>query len=487
MKPLLLAQCPVATRSGYGEHSRDILRSLIKMDKFDIVIWGMRWGDTPYIDLDTDRDREIFKRLLNEPNLPKQPDVYVQVTVPNEFQKIGKYNIGITAGIETTVCSTQWIEGMNRMDMVIVPSVHSKTVFDKSVYTKTDNAKRPIGELKTNVPIEILFEGVDTDIFNFNTNIKESELRFELNNIAESFAFLFVGHWLKGDMYQDRKDVSGLIKVFLETFKNTPSPPALVLKTSAGSPSVMDRNEILSRIDMIKKSVSNNKYLPNIYVLHGDLTTQEMNSLYNHTKIKAHISFTKGEGFGRPLLEASMSEKPIIAPNWSGHVDFLQKEYCTLLPGELTKIHPSAVWENVIIPESSWFTTNYTAASNAMIQVWKNYAQYKRNAEMQARYSRENFSLEKMHTKFGEILEKYLPKFAEEIPIVMPDFSTLQLPKLKPMTPVAETIKDDMHQLDMKQVDLPQQPTETQMAVDASPKPPVEDEIKINEQPTTKE
>ena len=49
----------------------------------------------------------------------------------------------------------------------------------------------------------------------------------------------------------------------------------------------------------------------------------EMNSIYNHSKVKAMVSLTKGEGFGRPLLEFSLSQKPLIVSGWSGHMDFL--------------------------------------------------------------------------------------------------------------------------------------------------------------------
>jgi hypothetical protein len=46
-KPLCLVTAPVATRSGYGAHSRDICRALIKLDKYDVKIWAVRWGNTP--------------------------------------------------------------------------------------------------------------------------------------------------------------------------------------------------------------------------------------------------------------------------------------------------------------------------------------------------------------------------------------------------------------------------------------------------------
>ena len=67
-----------------------------------------------------------------------------------------------------------------------------------------------------------------------------------------------------------------------------------------------------------------------------------MNALYNHPKIKAMVSFTKAEGFGRPLLEFSSIGKPVISPHYSGQKDFLKQEFICALPGELTPIHSSA-------------------------------------------------------------------------------------------------------------------------------------------------
>jgi len=458
-KPVCLVQAAIATRSGYGEHSRDLVRSLIKMDRFDVHIWGTRWGDTSYINLDTDRDGEIFKRMLKTPQLPKQPEVFIHITVPNEYATIGKYNIGITAGIETTHCSAPWIEGMNRMDLNIVPSKHAKEVFDKTTYTKMDErTKQPVGQMKVEKPIEVLFEGVDTSVFKYDENIPPA-IRYELKNIPESFCFLYVGHWLQGELFQDRKDVGGLVRVFLDTFKNVPNPPALILKSALATNSILDRSEIEKRIKAIRAMVQSDKPLPNIYLLHGELSPEEMNGLYNHPKVKAHISFTKGEGFGRPLLEASLSRKPVLAPNWSGQTDFLNKEFSILLPGQLGKVHPSAVWENVIIPESSWFTVNYQVASSAMVQVWKDYNKFKQNALKQSMFSEQNFSMNKMHEQFIKILDARLPKFAEEVAVSIPQLNAMKLPKLKPLTgePSVEKTTGDFTPLNIESVGLPQQ------------------------------
>jgi hypothetical protein len=432
-KPLLLLMAPVNTVSGYGARSRDVAHALIASDKYDVKIWPTRWGSTPqnYLNDQDEKDKLIIDRCLQNPNLPKQPEVFVQITVPNEFQKIGKVNIGITAGIETTLAAAPWIEGCNNMDLVLVSSEHSKQVLQNSTYEKRDNkTNQVIGHIKLEKPIEVLIEGVDPTTY-YKTNEIHQSVDDQLKNVKEDFAFLFVGHWLKGDFGEDRKNISGLIKTFLETFKNksTSNRPALVLKTSAADFSSIDRTEMLNKIKQVAKTVKPGKGpLPNIYLIHGDLTNEEMNSLYNHPKIKAHVTFTKGEGFGRPLAEASLSDKVIIAPNWSGQVDFLK--HSIALPGGLTNVHPSAAWENVILQESQWFSINYKEAETALKFAFdkKNRKACSVLAKRQASFVSKNFLMNNMQEQLEGYLNQYASGVAVEVPLQLPK---LQLPKLK--------------------------------------------------------
>ena len=167
-RPLVLVTAPVATRSGYGAHARDIVRSLIKIDKYDIKIMPVRWGSTPQnaLTMGDLNDQPIIDRLLKDPNLPKQPEIHIHIVVPNEFQPFAKYNIGITAGIETTTCAPEWLDGCNRMNIVMVPSQHAKAVFEKTFYDRMNKqTNKKEGELRCTTPIEVLFEGADTKIY----------------------------------------------------------------------------------------------------------------------------------------------------------------------------------------------------------------------------------------------------------------------------------------------------------------------------------
>ena len=421
----MLITGPVATRSGYGSHSRDLVRSLIAMDRFDIKINSLRWGNTPMNALDENNpdDVIILERILTTNEMPRQPDVHIQISVPNEFTPIAKYNIGITAGIENTAPKPEWIQGMNKMNINIVPSKFVKGIFESITYEViSEQTKQKTGELKCTTPIEVLFEGVDTKIYKKTKEISD-ELKVEMSSIEERFVFLYTGHWLQGDLGQDRKDTGMLLKTFLETFKNKPSPPALVMKTSGATFSIIDRNEIKQKIEEIKDTVKG--HLPPVYFLHGNLTDKEMNQMYNHPKVKAHITFTHGEGFGRPLLEASLSEKIIIASDWSGHKDFLHKNNSVLLPGGLSEVPKSALPKEMLVDDAQWFTVNYQYASQLMVDVFKNNRKYNLKAKKQAMYNRVNFSMNKMTKDFGKILDKYLPKLEEQ-----PQLVDLKLPKL---------------------------------------------------------
>jgi len=430
MKPLLIISCPLDTFSGYGARSRDIVKVLIKSEKYDVKIFSQMWGNTPFgfLKADNEDHKQMLDRIITDPQLPRQPDVWIQITVPNEFQAIGKFNIGITAGIETTVCAPQWIEGCNRMNLTLVSSHHSKKVFEDSKFEQRDNnSGQVIKIIKLEKPIDILFEGVDVETYLPSSLGEKSLVSSTLENIKEEFCFLFVGHWLQGEIGQDRKDVGMLVKVFLETFKNKKHKPALILKTNGATYSILDKNEIEEKIQQIQQSVKG--VLPEVYLLHGELTDLEMSELYNHPKVKSFVSLTKGEGYGRPLLEFSLSQKPIIASGWSGHLDFLHNEYNTLLSGKLTQLHPSAVVKDMLLAESSWFTVDYKKVSETLEDVYKNYKQYQEKAKRQAYYAKTNFSLEKMGERLISILDSKIPKF---VPIVIPTFKKMgDLPKLK--------------------------------------------------------
>ena len=416
-KPLLVYQAPVATRSGYGDHSRDILKSIFEYDKFDVITIPTRWGNTPQnqINPTTDFGQKLLSTVGKQ--VTKQPEVHIQMTVPNEFQKKGKFSIGITAGIESTLAPKDWIDGCNRMDLIIVPTTFSKQILEGTSYDEKDKRTgQLIRTFKITTPIEVLHEGVELSTF-----LKSKTDVDVLEGIDSDWNFLFTGHWLKGDLGKDRKDVGMMIKTFCTVFKNTPKKkqPGLILKTSAAGFSVIDRENISAKIKEISSEFGDK--CPPIHLLFGDLSEDEMSSLYHHPKVKAMISFTKGEGYGRPLCEFSLTGKPILVSKWSGHLDFLPEENTVFLEGALDNIHESAA-DQFLMKEAKWYQLNYSHAAGMIDKVFNQYKTYLQKSKGLVDNTKKNFSLQSMHDKFKVILDKY---------VKLPEFVSLKLPEIK--------------------------------------------------------
>ena len=422
-KPTVLVTAPVGTRSGYGSRSRDVVRALIATDKYDIHIQPVPWGSTPQNALvaDDPKDKQIIS--LIKP-MEKQPDVHIHIVVPNEFTPVGKYNIGITAGLETTIIPQSWVEGCNRMNLVLCSSKFTRDVIAGTVFTNNETNQK----LKVTTKCDVLFEGADLETY-FPTNECSKVLASEMEKVKEDWNFLFVGHWLQGNLGQDRKDVGMLVKSFLESFKGSDGV-GLIMKTSGATPSTMDIDDLHRKVFEIKNNCSNTD-LPNIYILHADLFDSEMNDLYNHPKVKAHVTFTHGEGFGRPLLEASLSEKPILAPRFSGHVDFLSGKQQTWLPGGLTEVQEGSFPPNMYLKGQQWWTVNYGAAISAMKNLKMNYRKSKLWAKKLATTNRNKFSFTAMVKSLDSILDSNLPQFTQTVGMNLPKLNLPTLEKVE--------------------------------------------------------
>lgn len=419
---------PIDTLSGYGARSRDTVKSIIdlKKDEWNIKIISCPWGNTPVGFIDENPEWQFLNEYIHIGPITQQPDIFIWITIPTEFQKVGKYNIGITAGLETDIVPGDWIEGCNKMDLVLVSSEHSKKAFENSKYQRQNQQTGAVeGITELQVPIEVLFEGLNTQVFKYLD--KPNKEIGNLNSIHEDFAYLFCGHWLQGDLGEDRKNVGLLIKAFFELFKNKKNKPALILKTSIIGPSYMDRDEVLKRIQLIRNTV-NSTDLPNVYLLHGEFSDEEMNEIYNHPKVKVMISLAKGEGFGRPLLEFTQSKKPIITTAWSGPIDFLNKDFTVLIGGTLTNVHPS-VANQWLIKEAKWFTPDQGQIGYYMKDIYENYKNYLDGGKRQAFYAKTNFNFEKMTEKLNEYLKR-IPEFPKQIPLKLPTLKKMELPKL---------------------------------------------------------
>lgn len=417
---------PIDTFSGYGVMARNFAKALLKIRKeeWDISFLSLRWGNTPFgaLDIDNPDHKDILDRIIADGQLKFKPDVWIQISVSEEFNPVGTVNIGYSCLVETTIVPGEMIEGLNRMNFNMVSSEHAKSIAQNTTWSKLDQNKNIVGNLASEKPIETLFIGLDTDQFK-----KSKEVLFDLSSIKESFCFLSVGHFLPGiEHLEDRKMMGRLIKSFLETFKDRKNKPALILKSSTGGYSYVDEERTLNAIQKIKKSV-NSKDLPNIYLLHGELTEQELCELYCHDKVKA-FALVGNEGFGLPYMEFSaVSGKPIISSPWSGHMDFLDKEFSIFVTGTVDQVHPSAA-NKYLLKEAGWFKPDSKDLEKKLDEVYKNYNKYVDNGKRQGHKARRDFNVDAMATKLDNILKKHMPVISKPVPLSLPKLAELKRP-----------------------------------------------------------
>lgn len=435
MKKDILVMAPFPTVSGYGAHSRDIIESLFKIGEYNIKLVPINWGSCPMNALDDSNPmhKKMLQSIQRDP-LQKQPDIFIHITIPSEFKQIGKKNIGITAGIETDRVSADWLKKGNQMDLLIMPSEHAKTVHDSSAYQWKNEQGQVVQALENTTEIKVLPEGIKKDIYkSVNSDIKmkkDNHPLHKLTDIPEDFNFLFVGHWEDKGFRESRKDVDGLVYNFIKTFNYQKGEVGLILKTSGPSFSLIDRRRIEKRIEGIRNKLPDKDKQPNIYLVHGNLTDREMNELYNFSKIKAMITCTHGEGYGRPLAEfIGSTGKPIYATGWSGQKTFID-DNDLLFAYELKTVPKSAIWEDIIIQGSKWANVDDDDVQNKLNYCFHNYKEcLKKGRKLQNKINNE-FDFKTMQNRLEEIIEEHSP--AIESNIVLPNnLDTSKLEKLQ--------------------------------------------------------
>ena len=406
----ILVRGPALSASGYGEQTRFALKCLrSREDIFDIFVMPVNWGRTGWISPDTEEaiwiNQMAMKTHFHSQNNGNF-DISLQVTIPNEWEKLATVNVGYTAGVETNLVSPQWIQKSELMDRIITTSVHSKDTYQKTSYTATDkNTGHTIDDYRTLTPIEAVnycmryTKPADLDI-DFSTN----------------FNFLTVAQW------GPRKNVESTLAWFTDAFRDN-EDVGLVLKASTMKNCIMDRHYTTDRLKAFMSSLGERKC--KIHLIHGDLTDGEMCALYNHPKIKGLLTLTHGEGFGLPIFEAACNGLPVLAPDWSGQVDFLYgkvkdkkgklrtKPLFTKLNYVLGRVPPESVWDGVIQKDSSWCYVEEKDCKNKLKSFYKNHTNAIGKAKKLQAHITTEFAPEK---KYAEFVEQILLCAPEVVP-----------------------------------------------------------------------
>lgn len=333
MKSVLLSS-PCLTHSGYGVHSLQLARYLLSKP-IDLQFQPLNWGDTPWV-TNPDVHDGLIGQIMDRTAVTKsQYDINIQLRLPNEFDStLGKYNVGVTAAVETDRCSHEWIAACNRMDLIVVPSNHTKNIM--------------IASGKLEKPIAVVPEA-------FNEHCLNTERQLDID-FETPFNFLIFGQVTGNNPHSDRKNIFFTIKWLCEVFKNDPEV-GIVLKTNAGRMTKIDKKICTDMFSQILKEVRPGPF-PKLHLLHGMMTDEDVGSLYHHQKIKALVSLTRGEGFGLPILEAAASGLPVIATNWSGHLDFMNLGKFVNVDYDLKEIHKSRVDNKIFVNGAKWAEVN---------------------------------------------------------------------------------------------------------------------------------
>ena len=410
-KTKVVVRGPCLTQSGYGEHARMVLRALrAKEDELDIYIVPVGWGQTGWKHEDTEERKWLDQKISLTQNAIQEKmqfDISIQVAIPNEWQKIAPVNVGVTAGIETTKVTPDWIQKANEMDKVIVVSNHSKQLFDQTVYEGQDQFGNP-AKLTCTTPV---------DVVHFPVRNIDPDENFSLD-LEYDFNYIFVGQW------GIRKNIDHMLKWWLE--ENWSEEVGLILKVSHLKNNIYDKDHTLKRIEHICRSVQldRDEKKCKVYLIHGDMSDEEMTAMYNHPKVSCMISATHGEGFGLPMFEFALTGKPIAATDWSGHLDFLTapkdsdiKSKCFLpISYTLQPVQEQAVWNGVIEKDFMWAYPHDGSFKQKIRQVRKNYAKWQSRAEKLKALIEKNFDIESINKK---LIDAIPYNFDDELDIVV--------------------------------------------------------------------
>jgi len=387
----VIVEAPILNRSGYGNWADALLTSLIKYPLFDVKIIPCGWGNCVPRNSESSLDAEIMKRVIRPTNNIPEPDIFISVTIPHIIKPVGKiFNINFCAGLEVDQCPDSVMNGLNQYDLNITLSEFSKLNYMNS-------------KIKPIKPVEVVQWGHDTNIFKQYDTTEDI-----LKDIPNKEIFLYVGQITSHNLHCDRKNLVSLIKDFSLAFKGKADKPALLVKTSGVNFSIYDRDTTLERIRLAKEQVPDNDV--DVYLLHGELTDNELSALYNNNRVIAFVSETRGEGQGGSIAQMALIGKPTIVPAYSGYMDFLDSNSKMCVPGSLTQIPDEAVSE-YYVKGSKWYEVDHKAMQKTLHDFYYDTnirAEFNRQAKEAIDKNRSILSLEAMDKNLTKILNKYL-------------------------------------------------------------------------------
>jgi len=391
MKKTILLRAPLLTQSGYGVHSRQVARWLFdyadRVGNIEIHTELLNWGQTPWLTNVYEQSGLIGRIFQASYKKLDKYDVSIQLQLPNEWcEELADINIGITAGVEADRVNPEWINCVNKMSLVIVPSEYSKKAFSNTGPTTTEICVIP----------ESYFDELE--------NISSIE-PLGLNPETK-FNFLIFGQFTSNVAEEDRKNLGYTLKWLCEEFQND-SDVGIILKTNLGRNSEIDKqfanNMLVKLLDQV--SVKAN---PKIYLLHGEMSNLDIAKLYKEPSIKGFVTLTHGEGFGLPILESAVAKIPIIASNYSAHTEYLKLGKFIPIETKSSPVPAGRIDNQIFMPGAQWGEPSEVDFKNKIRKFYKSSEIPKQWAIELSEKLTKNYCFDSISSKYTELLGKFL-------------------------------------------------------------------------------
>jgi len=389
MKVLLRA--PLLTNSGYGVHSRQIFSWLHNRKDVELTAECLQWGSTSWI-IDQKRENGLIGKIMNcsKPLEAGSYDISFQVQLPDEWDNtLAKKNIGVTAAVETDKCNPAWLDNCNKMDRVIVPSKFTRNVLKRSGIITT--------------PIDVVPESFNGKITNRSAIGKAlNDKRFK--SIDTDWNLLIIAQLTSQDMNTDRKNLINTLAWSCEALKDKKGS-GVVIKTNFGKSTTSDKNMTTEYLKSIIPQIRKGEF-PKIHLVHGHLNSEEIAAMYQHPKIKAFAIATRGEGYGLPLIESAASGLPVITTNWSGHLEFLKKDYFYPVDYDLVQLPHSKIDGRIFVENTRWAEPIKSSFIDQVNKVYNNYKDAKDKAKKMKKDIVLNFNAAAINQKYDKVLQE---------------------------------------------------------------------------------
>jgi glycosyltransferase involved in cell wall biosynthesis len=407
-KTKVLLVGPVCNLSGYSEHARLMLDSLLMCeDSIDLYVQVTQWAKSTYSEKYHNKYKHLIQKTQNlfqskvdqsgNVRLDGYFDASYQVCAPNEFRKISDSDVGVTAALETTAAPEEWIPNCNMMKHIFVVSEHAKKNLKNSKGT---------GGTKITTPITVI-------PFGFDSAIDRADVYGDLE-LTTKFNFLTVSQ------FAPRKNIENLIRWFVEEFEDE-SDVGLIIKAHFHNNSTLDFYTCRNSLQGLLTNVSTERKCK-VYLVHGNLSEQQMMSLYDPSVVDCYLTTTHGEGFGIPIFNSACNGIPVIATNWSGHLDFLRapvktstskiklKSHFLKVGFDIMNVQQHHLMPGLIVAGSEWAYPRESSFKKNLRFIRKNKDQVAEDAQNLKNHLLEKYSIESVREMYKENILKTLPE-----------------------------------------------------------------------------